>query len=353
MARPAKVWYRSDIGWWMVTIAGKKTRLLQGPKDQQHRELAEERYCDLRKLRRQLPEAADARVADVVEEFLSWSSINQSEDTYRGYLFYAQKLSEACGQVLVTDFKPIHVTRWVNGKKEKGEWGDTTAYNACRTAFRIFSWAFQEGILGKNPLKGMSRPRPKPRDRALTDDEFRAMLRCSRPYFRRLLLALRLTGARPKELRTLRWSQVREDRLVLSEHKTVKKTRKPRVIYLTAVMQKMLAWLKRHSHSDHVFLNSEGLPWTMNAVRLQVMRLKAKLGLKDDVCAYLIRHQWGTQAILNGTNPSVVAELMGNSLEMVSSVYVHLAEQHSRLQQEMEQATRASTPRPTSQRRGA
>ena len=55
MARPNKVWYRSDIGWWMVTLGGEKVRLVTGPKDDHHRQLAEEKFVELRKMRRIAP----------------------------------------------------------------------------------------------------------------------------------------------------------------------------------------------------------------------------------------------------------------------------------------------------------
>ena len=57
MARPNKVWYRADIGWWMVTVGGEKTRLVHGPKDEAHRQLAEEEFVQMRKLRRARPNA--------------------------------------------------------------------------------------------------------------------------------------------------------------------------------------------------------------------------------------------------------------------------------------------------------
>jgi hypothetical protein len=30
MPRPNKVWFRKDVGWWMVTLGGKKLRLVEG-----------------------------------------------------------------------------------------------------------------------------------------------------------------------------------------------------------------------------------------------------------------------------------------------------------------------------------
>ena len=334
MPRPNNIWFRKSRGWWCVTLNGKKLKLAEGRKN---RQAALDKYHELMHVRAQAPESPTATVADIVEAFLGWAKKHLGPDTVRGYVFYGQKFAEGCGQIPVADFRPYHVTRWVDSR----DWGEGTVYNGRRTAFRVFSWACEEGMLERNPLKGMKRPKPQPRQRALADDEYKAMIRATDSDFRLLLFALRETGARPKEVRELTWDQVREDRWVLKEHKTAKKTRKPRIIYLTKPMQKLMPVLRRRSKSKHVFLNSRGGPWTMNAVRLRVMRLKKKLSLADDVCSYLVRHAFGTKAIVNGVDPLTVAELMGHtSLEMVSTVYVHLAEQHQHLQGAVEKAVR-------------
>ena len=78
--REHHVEHRADIGWWMITLGGEKTRLVQGPNDDDHRELAEEKYVELRKLRRLSPEAVVSRTADVVEAFLLHSRLNHAAD---------------------------------------------------------------------------------------------------------------------------------------------------------------------------------------------------------------------------------------------------------------------------------
>src|SRR5947209_3496319 len=169
----------------------------------------------------------------------------------------------------------------------------------------------------------MKRPKPAPRSRALTEKEFRLLLRGEiKARFRTFLFALWATGCRPKEARTLRWDQVREDRWVLTDHKTSHKTKKPRVVYLNRPMRKLMAVLRSRSSSEFVFVNMHGKPWTRNAVTCRMSRLKKKLGLRHDVCAYLIRHAFGTNAILNGIDVATVATLMGHvDLQMVSDVY--------------------------------
>jgi integrase len=350
MSRPNKIWFRKDIGWWMITVAGQKIRLAPG---RGNRKLAQQKFHELAVERTQAPEAPTARVADVIEAFLAWTKIHRTDDTNRNYLWFGQQFSEHSGYLLVSELKPIHLTRWLDRKG----WNDTTQRNARRSIHRAFSWACEEGILHRNPLQGMKCPRAKPRNRIMSDKEYRSLLRNSRRDFRLLLFVLKETGCRPIEARNLCWNQVREDRWVLQEHKTAYKVQKPRVIYLTPPMRKLMMVLRRRSTTQNVFLNARGEPWTRNAVVLRLNRLKAKLHLAPDLCTYMLRHAFGTNAILNGVDVATVAELMGHtSLEMVSRVYLHLADQHSHLTAAVEKATRLvdpSRPAPIAARPGA
>ncbi len=346
MARPGKAWYREQTGWWMVKLNGKQTKLVQGPQDEVHRVMAEEKFVELRKLHRLAPQSATARVADVVDAFLVWSRDNLAADTHRMNLYYLQLFAEACGEKAARELIPFDVETWVGGKKAAREWGETTVYNAKRSAFRVFSWAKQMKLLPDNPLAGLPRPQPKPRQRAITDGEFQKLYENAGDPLRNILHALYLTGARPKEARDLKWEHVREDRWVIPEHKTAKKTGRPRVVYLNEAMRAMMTGLKGND-SQFVFLNTEGRPWTMSALRQQVWRIKKKLSLADDVCAYLCRHGFGTRAILSGVDGATLAELMGHtSQEMISKVYVHLADQHTHLHAAVDRIT-SSTPSPT------
>ena len=335
MPRPNKIWFRKDTGWWMVTIAGKKIRLAQG---RQNKQAAQQKFHELMLTRHQTPDTSDPRVADLVEAFLVFAEKRFSEDTYRNYRFYGQKFAEACGRYATSELKPFHITKWVDGQTT---WNPTTERNARRLAHRVMTWAKAEGLLAQNPLAGMKCPRAKTRKRSLGVTELHTILQASHGPLRILLWSLRQTGARPSEARRLTWDQVRKDRWILHEHKTGEKTGKPRVVYLTPPMQRLMDYLRKRSNSDHVFVNTRGLPWTRNAIRLAMQRIKRKCGLSDDVCSYLIRHTFGTHAVMNGLNSSEVAELMGHtSTEMVDRVYVHLADQVHHLKDAVLRATR-------------
>lgn len=335
MARTPKPWFRKQTGWWMVTLGGRQHKLAQG---RENKTLARQEFHKLMLISAEAPESAEANVASICDAFLQWSERNQASETYRGYFFYVQSFCEAAGYLPVRDLRPFHVTRWIEGKPS---WGRTTQYNAVRSAVRVLNWAVKQGLLDNNPLKGMERPRPESRKSFLTDDEYRVLLRAASRPFKIFLMALRYTGARPSEVRELTWNQVHEDRWVLQEHKTVRKTGKPRVIHLSRQMKSLMKCLQRESKSKYVFVNCRGQKWTTNAVRLQMTRLRRKIGLRDDACVYELRHAYGTYGILNGVDPATLAELMGHvDTAMISRVYGHLAEQTEHLSAAAEKAAR-------------
>ena len=355
MSRPGKIWFRKDVGWWMVTLGPKKVRLAQG---RSNRKEAERKFHELKAVQARPPDLSDSRVADVIESFLAWSRSHLSSETNRNLVWYGQQFAEFRGYLRATDLKPIHVTEFV----DQHQWNPTTERNARRAIYRAFSWAVQEGLLAIHPLHGMRCPGALTRQRAMTDEEFRALLRGSKHNFKILLYTLRATGCRPKEARTLTWDQVREDRWILPLHKTVGKTHRPRVVYLTPPMQKLMAVLRRRAQkrgvaSGPVFLNDRGVAWTGEAITQRIKRLKQKLNLAPDLSSYLARHAFGTGAILNGVNVMSVAQLMGHtSLEMIQRVYVHLAGQDEHLHQAAQQATQSlasARPRPTAPRSDA
>src|ERR1700722_4875475 len=110
MSRPNKIWFRKDVGWWMVTINGKRIRLAQG---RENRKLAQQKFHELAVTVASTPEAVTARVADIIEDFLAWAKIHLSEETNRNYIWFGQSFAEHSGFISASDLKPIHLTRWI------------------------------------------------------------------------------------------------------------------------------------------------------------------------------------------------------------------------------------------------
>lgn len=149
----------------------------------------------------------------------------------------------------VNTVKRIEVSLWIAGqaKRMKSAW---TRKRVLAWISRVFSWALEMELATKNPAWRVRSDAPIVNARPITPDEFRGLMRDSPCHLRRLLLFLYLTGARPCEARLLRWDQVDLGRgvAVLQEHKTARRTGRPRIIGLHPIVVRMLQWMRRNPH---------------------------------------------------------------------------------------------------------
>ncbi len=230
---------------------------------------------------------------------------------------------------------------------------DWTLSSVVSIVQRPFNWAVTQGLIDKNPFRGVKKTQGEPR-RPITDEEFQSLLRASagtwhrmKPTpgarFRQILIFLRYTGCRPGEAATLKWSDIDLDAavIVLRKYKTVKQRRVkvPRVIPLHPVVLKLLISIrKRGEHPDLVFLTHRKTPWNRSNLSLRVQRARAKAGIPADATLYGIRHGFGTRSILNGVDLKTLSQLMGHTTTRMTEHYVHLAGQRAHLADAMRRA---------------
>jgi integrase/recombinase XerD len=161
-----------------------------------------------------------------------------------------------------------------------------------------------------------------------------------------MLLFMKLTGARPKEARDLRWGDIDldHDMAVLKEHKISHKTDAARVIMLVEKIVRLLRAIReRDGDIGYVFKTVHGRPWSRNAPSQKLSRLRERSGVADDAVLYGLRHRFGTLALLRGLDLKIVATLMGHQSVRTTERYIHIAKEYSMLKRAMSQAT---TPRP-------
>jgi integrase len=160
------------------------------------------------------------------------------------------------------------------------------------------------------------------------------MRNCDDPLLRRFLIFMRFTGCRPGEAARAKWVDIDWDRniIVLAEHKTKKKTGKPRVLYLHPVCINLLRWLQRDpSPSGLIFVNAWGQSWKNAARSQRLQRIRERSSLPADAKYYGMRHAFGTRAILNGVEIKTVSTLMGHSSTKTTEIYVHVADKHEHM----------------------
>ena len=339
MGRTPKPWYWEARQGWYATVGGKRQLLARGKRAKAEAE---------RELRR-LQAAADAgqpKVAarpgglllgELLVTYLADLRRRVEHEGLSGYrpsdvLRRLAGLEQELGDRPAQEVWPRDVQAWLAMKS----WGPTSRADAVAEVRALYRWGLREGLLTSNPLEALrSPPRRERREQILDPDQIGDVLAQVQSFeFRELLLWLWLTGARPKEARTLEARHVEWDRalVVRTDHKSYSRTRKPRVIPLSwaaFLITRRAAWLHP---SGPIFRNSRGLPWTKDAVHNQVWRLRQRTGRGAELVAYALRHGFATRLLEQTGDLALGAAVLGHSsTAMLSRVYGHLEGRHEHL----------------------
>jgi integrase len=192
---------------------------------------------------------ADARnqatVGEVIARYLKDAKDELTPATYSARELYLSYFTDKFGGQRVTDVTPIDLKEWIRSQDQFRSPWTRAAVNAALQ--RAFNWGARGKIIRGNPIRGVELNELKRPGRDMTHAELQALMRRSDIPFRRFLLALKFTGARPGELANLQWSQIDWGARIatLPEHKTAKKTGKPRILFFVPPMLKMLRIIQR------------------------------------------------------------------------------------------------------------
>ncbi|HWB12988.1 MAG TPA: hypothetical protein VG826_27430 [Pirellulales bacterium] len=392
-----KPWFRESDGWWYIEVVdegGRRYERLSQDKN---------RAFDLWHERETTPEpdAPDVTLVTICDEFLVWCLEEKVPTaTYDWHESYLRSFCRKWGALEVRHLKPWHVTKWLGKARfkkavRKLEGGARRA--AITSVKRALNWAVEEGYIQHNPIHKLKRPSVGHRETLIDGDLPRQMAAATDGPFRLFLLALRESGARPAEVRA-----VTADHVDLASeiwkgvpNKTGKKTGLRRDVYIggqESCLNCVTRILMHFRPTGPLFLNSRGAPWTGNAVRTRMARLRGDradrrarkgrpawteeddaLALSDrpvseiartlgrsynavalrrfalrratprrcpkrktvklpaGAVAYAFRHTYITDCLEKGIDPATVAALTGTSVAMIEKHYGHLTKRGEHL----------------------
>lgn len=280
--------------------------------------------------------------SDVWALFVEWARKHMAEATVRNYERLVERWLATVIGIPVEDLKAFHLVKW------------GTTWHELQAVKRVWHWACEEAeLLDRNPFKKVKLPPIGERTRILTRPEFASMLAGSSRDFRLYLLAMWHTLARPQEVRGMAWEQLRwpgypeglhgalaagESFFVFREYKARmrrKNPNAPRLIAVPAPLGRILAArvIDERSPSGPVLLTDAGVPWTNDAVRRRMERLRDRLGFEpdaqgEDVVCYTIRHTGATSASAAGVRDRLLAEILGHTSTRTTARYQHLQADH-------------------------
>ena len=275
MAR--KPYFRAFDGWRYAQLrVGAKRKQIKLVKGKENEQEAYRAFCRADH-EGDAPPPQAMTVAAVCDLFLDQSEQNNKPETFQLDRYYLQDFCEIHGRRMVVEVKPFHVTRWLDGHPT---WKGSRC-NAIEAVKRAFGWATAEGLLSKNPIQGIKKPAKGRCDCIVSNEERVAILPAIKDEpFREFVWAMQETGYRPSEVSRVTAADVNLDAglWVLNHHKTAKKTRRPRGVYLTPAMLELTRKLAAKYPEGPLFRGPRGgKAFSRSNIRCRFRRLREKL----------------------------------------------------------------------------
>lgn len=368
MARPGKPWWWAARGRWAATVAGVRYTAppALGPRDQHaawawHAEL----------LKGQRPRrTGDLDLAALCECYLAWDAerVAAGQRDARAAETMAYRLTRICrtliggskaGAMRAAEIDPGHVEDMMRAWAARKL---SAAYvrQLVSDLKAVLRWASRRRgsrapLLEQDPLAGLGLPAaPESPERFATRSEAATWLRWLRRRglrdFALLQRCLIYTGARPKELATATWGDIRWRShrtpaghwmavLVLARWKAARATGRLRRVFLPArLCRSLLRRFDAVSDLDGLIWSApRGGAWSSSnlatfTARQRDAAIAAGLPFKaegpDRLVNYRWRHTAASQLVMDGVPIATVAELLGTSVKVLARTYAHLLQGH-------------------------
>lgn len=229
-------------------------------------------------------------------------------------------------EVTTKDIKDHVVAAW----KKRPRCGPVAIRHLLQTARHLFNWAIREGYATSTPFRreGVTLISVKPgraRTRRLEEGEETRILDNACPYIDDFFTAMIETGCRPGELRTLQWSEVRDDHFVILASKA--KDREERKIPIMPALQKILQ--RRALAPDgsklpsdaYVFGNETGEMLTRKRL-CDLWNATCARAHVDNLHLHDLRGEAGSQLLEAGVPIHEVRDALGHSSTTMTSTYL-------------------------------
>lgn len=296
-------------------------------------------------------------VAILFDRFLQFAEAHNTVKDFKTYKKFLQDLCDftpprrsnlgggSVGTRLAANVTPALVTAWLDARPT---WNGSRRH-AVISVKRAYNWAAAERQVPSNLLKGLRNTKAASRARFLSPDQ-RAKVLAMIPdwQFRFFVEAMQESGCRPSEIRRVEAKDVNLDLGIwrLEQHKTVKRTGKPRVVYLTPRLLEITRELVAKYPEGALFRGPRSdRPYGIQGVCARFRRLRIRLKKKHPgidfkaVCAYAYRHSAASEALKNGVTTAQTAILLGTSSAMIEHHYSHVADDVAYMREVAKKAT--------------
>lgn len=324
----AEPWWREAKQAWYVTLGGKQVRLAKDKAE------AFKRWHTLLAGVAKHPQPeCDVTVSKLYAAYLEDHKNHVTPATHRTAVAFLKAFVEHFGKASSGRLQRVDVEKFL---QRQSAWAASSKHEAGIRVIALFNWAVRCGMLPKNPLAGLRKPRAVSRGTSALIDAatHEKLLQAAPPYLQDVLRVLHDTGCRPGELCAVTAAAFDPGLCcwLLASHKTAHTTGKPRVIWLTAAASDICRRLAAKHPTGPLFRTPRNLPWDACYLARNFRNLRKRLNLPDTLTLYGYRHTFATDALANGVPDAHVAELLGHcGTVMLHKHYSHLLPRNAAL----------------------
>jgi integrase len=232
----------------------------------------------------------------------------------------------ALGPLGIDEVTPARVREYMQGLRDRG-YANTTVNRIRSLLQHAFNLARKWKVPSAptdNPVAELSALPETPRERYLSPDEVRRLMRALDDYHDRqpadAIKLLLLTGARRAEVTRATWDQVDFARGVLRV--PISKSGRPRSVSLGDAALALLQSLKREVGSPLLFPSPRVQQHSLLHQHWDAIRRRAGL---PDVRLHDLRHSFASMLVNSGESLYVVQDLLGHSSPRMTQRYAHVA----------------------------
>lgn len=284
----------------------------------------EGRYHDIFDIKKENPITFKELVDRYVEIFCTQKSFITKSNRLKVLMEYFgdRRLS----QITYLDLELYRNKRKAIPARGKKTRADASVNREMALISHLFNKATEWEMLETSPLKKGQRLMFKENNqrlRFLSEPEIEALLKACLPHLKPIVEVALLTGMRRGELLGLKWDQIRNGFIYLTETKSGKARQIPINDRLAEVFKEVRR--EKQLKSPYVFADSKGRRYY--EVKRSFPSACRKAGI-EDFRFHDLRHTFASHLVMKGVSLKAVQELLGHADLTMTMRYAHLSKAH-------------------------
>lgn len=267
-----------------------------------------------------LPLGTPITLGYLMDRYLREVIPEKAEKTQAEQKRQLERLRRVFGELLPEDVQPVHIGKYLDGRKDRhGRKAGSAANREIALLSHIYTKAMRWGFANRNPCRGIERNKEKPRDRYITDEEYAAVLKAAPPAVRIAMELAYYTGQRLGDVLKMRWSDVQDGRLHVTQGKTAARLD----IEITPELNAVLARARQSGKLCGLTIvhNRHGQAYTVDGFESQFARARENAGVKD-FHFHDIRAKAATDAESFGDHVRDIQALLGHASITTTEIYL-------------------------------